>query len=378
LPLIEREDLQRDPRRFLSEATGPEGCLDFRTSGTSGRPIAVSHDQFYLFQVAAHRERRTAVLAGLVGKRLGFRHATIRPAGGAGDRASRTFASRSLIPATIRGPRLRISQATAIERNVELLNEFRPDVISSFGSYIEELFLHLHRERPPFHRPRVVNFSSEGLSDGARRLITEEFGIEVIGFYGSVEAFTLGFECEAHRGYHLNEDLYPVRIVDRQGRTLPDGHAGEVVISNLVTRGTLLLNYRLGDVGAKLPDPCPCGRSLPLLSYLQGRIGDWVETPSGQTTHPNLIMQLLNAEAGTVLRFQVVQDSPERFTVSVVAGDGTDRAALGERLRRGFAERLGPTTSVEVRFVDDLPRSPSGKVPAVVSRSGARRDPPGG
>src|SRR5665809_54552 len=64
------------------------------------------------------------------------------------------------IPAAIRGSQLRISQATAIERNVELLNEFRPDVISSFGSYIEELFLHLHRERPPFHCPRVVNFSS--------------------------------------------------------------------------------------------------------------------------------------------------------------------------------------------------------------------------
>jgi hypothetical protein len=49
-------------------------------------------------------------------------------------------------------------------------------------------------------------------------------------------------------------------------RTPDPRTSGEVVVSNLVNRETVLLNYRLGDVAASLPDRCPCGRSLPLLS----------------------------------------------------------------------------------------------------------------
>ena len=48
------------------------------------------------------------------------------------------------------------------------------------------------------------------------------------------------------------------------------------MVSNLVNRGTVLLNYRLGDVAAKLDGRCACGRTLPMMSFLEGRSDEWI------------------------------------------------------------------------------------------------------
>ncbi len=363
LPLIERQDLQRDPERFVSRARPREHLIKLRSAGTGGIPVTVLHDGFSLFQGAGHRQRSMAVAMALARRRLRFRHLAIEPEGGTGERMSRAFNSASLISPSIRGPQARISLHNSFERNIELINAFRPDVLLSFGSYIEALFLHLHRTGAEFHRPRVVSYSSDGVSEPVRRLIMEDFGIPVVSVYGSVEAFHLGFECERHLGFHLNDDLYPTRVVDSDGVGLADGEVGDVVVSNLVTRGTILLNYRLGDLAGRIPEVCPCGRRLPLLTFLQGRRGDWVESRT-----PIILLRRLLAEEQSIWRFQIVEEAADRLSVSMVPKEDCDRVATVERLVCGFAERFGRTATVDVAFVEALPRTPAGKIPEVTSR----------
>ena len=192
------------------------------------------------------------------------------------------------------------------------------------------------------HWPRVAVYHSDALAAPARRLIEEHFGIEVLTFYSAVEAATIGFECERHMGLHLNCDLNPVRIVGDDGEELPDGESGEVVVSNLVNRATVLLNYRLGDVAAKLPGPCPCGRSLPLLSFLEGRVGDWIRARDGEAVHPQAVRTLFTEEEH-VWRYQVVQRSLSHFAIALVTAPECDRPRLagpaGEELRRPVRRR---------------------------------------
>jgi phenylacetate-coenzyme A ligase PaaK-like adenylate-forming protein len=370
LPLIEREQVQRDPEYFVSRARPIGELVEQRSAGTSGDPVTIFHDQRYLFRGAAHRQRRAALVAKLAGKRFRYRHLAIRPPDSAGERTTHEFGARTLISPSIRGPQKRTSMLNPFERTLELIDEFRPDVVSTFGSYAEALFVHLHETGRPFHRPRVVVYSSDALSEPVRRLITDDFGIEVIGFYGSIEAFHLGFECDRHRGFHLNDDLYPIRIVDTDGAPVPHGATGEVVVSNLVTRGTILLNYRLGDIATRLPERCPCGRTLPLLSLFGRRLGDWLESASGDPVHPKAVHKLLQDERD-IWRFQLVERSRGDLLVSVVPKEPCDREAVRERLARGFGERLGQGTKIEVAFVDSLPRTHGGKVPPIVSRRGA-------
>jgi phenylacetate-CoA ligase len=290
LPMVEPEDLQRDVMRFTSGAAPVSTYLRLRSGGSTGRPRTVFHDTRALFENAAHGERERSLVARLVGKRVGYRESLIVVPHSSAEIVQAHCAERSLVPPGVRIARQYLSLFDAPEDNVRRLNAFAPDVIHAFGSYLEALFGYLHATGAPFHRPKVVTYSSDGLPEAARRLITETFGIPVLGTYQAVEAFKIAFECGA--GLHVNADLYPVRIVDRDGRAVPVGESGEVVVSNLVNRATVLLNYRLGDLAALAPDPCPCGRALPRLAGLHGRRDEWIDLPSGRTVHPMTVRRI--------------------------------------------------------------------------------------
>jgi phenylacetate-CoA ligase len=255
-----------------------------------------------------------------------------------------------------------------IARQIEL---FRPDSLRGYGSALAALFAHYQATGAAFHRPKVVTFNSDPLPAPARRLIEEAYGIPVFSSYTAVEAFKIGFACEQGRGYHLNVDLYPLRIVDAAGQDVAPGESGEILISNLVNRATVLLNYRLRDLGTLATAPCLCGRSLPLLASLDGRRSDIITLPSGRIVHP-LALAAIFTEDAAVWQFQVVQVGPSCFRVAVVAAQGSDRSALRERLMAGPAERFGEPVAIDIAFVDTIERTPGGKVRAFVAWHGDR------
>ncbi|MSO40857.1 MAG: phenylacetate--CoA ligase family protein [Solirubrobacterales bacterium] len=373
LPLIERDQLQADPEYFVSEAEPLERYVELRSGGGGGEPVTVYWDRRSLVLGGAHRERLRALTARLAASRLRPRMARLAAPLDSSRQTSRAFSGSSLLPASLRYASLELSMLDPMDANVEALNEFRPDVIACFGSGLEALFVHLRESGQPFLAPSVVTYGADPLSERMRRLISDDFGIEVLSVYSAIEAFQIAFECERHTGLHVNADLSALRIVDpERGESLPPGESGEVVVSNLVNRATILLNYRLGDIAAALPGSCPCGRRLPLLSQLEARSDDLIETASGELLHPQRIRAPLTSEPA-VLRYQVLQLGPGLLRVEVVTDRGADDEALCARLARTLAEPLGGGGSVEVAAVPTLPRSDRGKVRPVMSLQARER-----
>jgi len=363
LPLVERWEVQRDPERFVSEARPIETYVARHTGGSSGEPLTVYSTPFGLVQAAAYHQRAGSLHRRIARRRLGCRTLLI---GGPQPESIRPVQRvlarlRKLAGAEVR----RGSTREPLERTIELIDSFRPHVVGSYGSYMEALFEALLASGRRIHLPRLVLYGADAMSPAGRALISKEFGIPVLSVYGAHEAVWPGFECEEHVGFHINVDLNPIRVVDDAGREVDDGESGEVVVSNLVSRGTILLNYRLGDVAHKLPGPCPCGRQLPLLSFVEGRLGDWVQTPSGQRMHEHVFRGLFSGER-EIRRYQVVQRTRSHFAIALVASPDCDREPIEARLAAKFAQLLGEGTTVEVAFVEDLPRTAGGKVRNVV------------
>ena len=368
LPLLEREQVQRDPEYYLSRAEPADSYVELRSSGSTGDPLSLLYHPFSLFEQAVYSERRRSVISRLAGRRR-YREARVvdvllSPAGR--PTLSQVFRGLSLISPAVRMRQRHYGAVTPLEELIPQLDEFRPDVISSFGSFHEMLFTHLLQGGQRMHLPRVAVYAGDAMTESARAMIGREFGVEVLSAYTASEAPQIGFECERHRGHHLNVDLFPVRIVSDSGEDVPEGESGEVVVSNLQSRGTVLLNYRLNDVAARLPDRCPCGRTLPLLSLVQGRTDEWLEDSRGRHVHSQWVRGFLLREE-EVLRFQVVQESRSRFRTALVTAPGADRGAITRRLSRRFESAFGAGTEVSVSFVDSLPRSPAGKARPVIS-----------
>lgn len=368
LPLLERAQLQRDPEYFVSTAHPLNHYLMLRSGGSTGTPCTVYHDTTALFQNAAHGERERSMIIALVGKSMGYRETVIGARLSTAQEVQELCQKNGLLPLGIRIQRQYLYILDPPEKNITLLNEFKPDVIhSTFGSYLEILFPYLYTTGKQFHRPKVITYSSTGLSDSVRRLITETFGIPVLSTYQAVEAFKIGFECRQGLGLglHLNIDLYPVRIVNGNGEMLSTGKSGDVVVSNLVNRATVLLNYRLGDIACTQQDRCPCGRSLPLLSFPQGRSDDLIQLASGQIVHPQFV-RLIFTDEDEVWQYQIVQKSTTHFRVAVVAAKTCNHQQTKERLLAKFASTFGPDTTVEISFVDSINRT-AGKFRTVIS-----------
>lgn len=304
LPVLRREQVQRDPEFFNSEVGDRDSWLLLQSGGTSGRPIIVFHSRSEVFYLEAVSARFRAIVQKTIGRKAGYRETYIL-ADHSSNRTIRDYWQKhALVPQRLPAKLQRLSIADPPETNTKLINEFKPDALYGYGSYLGLLFATVQAKGLLFHTPKLVAFGADDLPSQNRRLIQEKFGIPTFSMYHCVEFSRLAFECEKHMGVHVNADVFPLRITDADGKTLPQGEQGEVVASNLLNTATVLLNYRLGDLATALP-PCPCGRHLPLVSYPQGRCDDWVQLRSGAAFHSTNLLRISDT-CRSVWQWQII------------------------------------------------------------------------
>ena len=117
----------------------------------------------------------------------------------------------------------------------------------------------------------------------------------------------------------------------------------------------------LGDLARRLPEPCGCGRTLPLLSHVEGRSTDWLRHASGNPIHPQALRTLLRNVWEGIRRYQLVQERPGHVRIVAVTAPGADREEIRSRIV-GEARRLKDPIDAEVEFSETLPRTEGGKV----------------
>jgi phenylacetate-CoA ligase len=193
-----------------------------------------------------------------------------------------------------------------------------------------------------------VSYHADSLSADGRRLVEEGFGMTVLGSYSAVECFRIGFRCEARTGFHVHDDVCHVGIVDPLGRQLPAGEEGEVVISNLFNRATVLLNYRLGDLATLTTEPCTCGRTSPRLMGLEGRVDELIHLADGRVVHP--ISVSIVVRRTPIVQFQLAQLAADRFELRLVTKDRESFERASREALPELRKLLGGAQVVSRRF----------------------------
>jgi phenylacetate-CoA ligase len=360
LPLLEKATVQASPERFVSESTLGRESVEFLTSGSTGTRLRIHHDRRSLLQNIAYAERQRVVEAKLIGKRFRYTKMWIGWPGGTGPTVHGFYRKSTFIP--VRPTHHHVSSAEPFDRVVELINDVRPDFLGGFGSYFDLFFRLAAKQDSLRHLPRVLLYGGDMMSAEGKQLVEEHFGVPVVSAYNAVEAFQIAFQCEERRNFHLHADLTHVTVV---GENADDGE-GEIVISNLVNRGTVLLNYRLGDLARLGPAGCPCGRTLPVLTELHGRVLDILALPDGRFITEGRIWNVVKRRP-EVLRYQFVQVEPLRFQLKLVTAD----PAIYEQVVPGVVQELrgvlGDSATIEPSYHESLETGPRGKFRSVLS-----------
>ncbi|MDT0464417.1 acyl-CoA reductase [Streptomyces gibsoniae] len=268
-PLLGKEDVQR----ALTSLAPEHAHLYFRSGGSTGAP-ALS-----VFTCADYDNQMRAAADGLLA--AGFDPARDRAAnlfycGGMYGSFISFFSILERLNAT------QIPMAAGPDHAVvaEALVAHRADTLFGMPSYLWQLF-HAEADRlRAYGGIRTVFYGGEHFTAEQRRVLTEEFGVEVIrsAAYGSTDLGPLGYQCAESGGsvHHVLTDLHTLEILDpHTDRPVPPGEPGRLVFSSRARSGQRLDRYEIGDLGRAVEGACPCGSHVPRLELL-GRYGDVV------------------------------------------------------------------------------------------------------
>ncbi|EKU46039.1 Putative phenylacetate-CoA ligase [Mycobacteroides abscessus subsp. abscessus] len=262
------------------------------------------------------------------------------------------------------------------ERQVQLIQDFQPDIITATPTYLLTILDEFHKQGidPTSTSLKVAICGAEPWTDEMRREIERSFAIDAVDIYGLSEVMGPGVACESAEtkdGPTIWEDHFYPEIVDPfTGEVLPDGEEGELVFTSLTKEALPIIRYRTHDLASLLPGTAhPNFRRI---SRITGRSDDLIII-RGVNVYPANVESVLFEFEHLSPHFQLVLTRPGRMdevTVEVECREGVDaaqREGLGVRVASRIKERLGVSSTVDVKDPGSLPRS-VGKLKRIIDR----------
>ena len=362
-PLLPKVVVHRDPETFIADGQRRWRLHRGRTSGTSGTPVTVWRTRSALQRRQALTVARTldwngvrpSDPAAMFGGRL------VAPVG----QAKPPFWVWDALQKFLYMSSFHLKQAH-IAAYLEAMRARRVTYVRGYTSSLHSL-ARLILENGLQDKVPDLRFAltiAEPVYDYQRETISRALGCRVVEHYGSIETVVTASECE-HGRLHLWPEVGIVEVLkDTSDEPAELGEVGRLVCTGLLNAAMPLVRYEIGDRGALATDGCPCGRSLPVLKSIEGRLDDVVVLPDGRR-----LSRFSHVFKGDIpLReAQVVQERLDFVRVFVVP-EPEFSPETGQLIKQRMHDRLGDGISVSVEVVSAIPRGPNGKFRGVVSR----------
>jgi phenylacetate-CoA ligase len=364
LPLLAKSDV-RDNLYFdlLSDNHDKRRILRITTSGSTGEPFVCFADQHQL------EIRWASTLRSLewTGYRFGDRQARLwhQTIGLSWHQALREridalFFRRLFIPA------FQMSE-DRLAHFIQRLVDHQPVLIDGYAESFNYLADYLKSHPAPGLRPKAVMSSAQALPEESRKTIESAFETQVFDKYGGREFSGIAYECSAHEGHHIVAESYIVELL-RDGRPAQPGEMGEVVITDLNNLCMPMIRYRIGDIAVAMDDtPCACGRGLPRVGRIEGRVQSIILGANGSAMPGTFFAHLFKDYDYLVRQFQVIQDEPGSLLLKLVRGPRFDTGTLESEVLSRLRHFMGAETRIEIELVDEIAMVRTGKRQATLS-----------
>ena len=367
LPVLTKQDIQNDKEKLTSTKISQDQLIPYHTGGTGN---------FIRFYIT--REQRSWELA-----------AEYRAYGWAdyelGDRCTVLWGSLFDTPldkellkrATNRIERIELYSTYVLKdeilsTQINKMRRFKPEVVRGYAGSVIFVAKKMLEDGVDDVRPRSVITSAESLLPEYRETIEEAFGCRVYDHYGTREIGAIASECSEHSGYHISAENVLLEFV-MDGEHVAPGERGVIYATNLRNFGMPFIRYELGDVGKPSDETCSCGRGLPLMESIDGRVSQFLSLYDEET---GKIIPVQAADPGVIgvvmdnvpqKTYRVYQETLEKITIEI-----EPRESYSEKNTQYILDyldaRIGKYVEIEVKLVDEIPPLPSGKRSVVVSK----------
>lgn len=359
LPLLEKGPLRDDALGFLRSDLNPRFKMISRTSGSTGTPIDNHWTYREVRNARAVREVRSAGWAGVsfFQPRATFSGRFVEP----NPESSGPFHRYNCVEKQVYFSAFHLRPETA-QQYVDALHRHQTRWLTGYAvSYYLLADLILNRGLQVPDSLSAVITTSEKVTPEMRSVMEKAFGCRVFEEYSTVENCLFASECEAG-SLHVSPDVSVVEILRPDGTPCDPEEPGEVVTTCLMRDYQPFIRYRVGDVAAWSAEPCSCGRTMPVLKEVIGRLEDVVIGPDGRRL---VRFHGVFVDQPHVREGQIIQETRQRIRVKVVPTDGFDQKDV-EDIQQRVSQRVGDM-EVIVETVDEIPRTKAGKFKAVIN-----------
>jgi len=208
---------------------------------------------------------------------------------------------------------------------------------------------------------KVVITTSEILSKVQRKIIESVFNCRVVNEYGASEVSILAFECP-NGGMHIMSDNVYIEFI-RDDKLAPLGEIGEIVVTELHNYSMPIVRYKIGDAGISSNEACSCGRGLPLVKRIEGRLSDILMDTKGRIVHSEVFYYVIKSivkKSEEIKQFRFIQRSKKKIIAKIVKGRNYTSKTTVNLINR-LHKFLGQDMEIEVEFVNGIPLEKSGK-----------------
>jgi phenylacetate-CoA ligase len=368
--ILEKEDVRRNPRAFVADDCSTRWMFPEHTSGTSGTPLTLWR----------RRETQRAWYA-LLEARMRQWHGVVRR-----DRWA-ILGGQLIVPVHRHNPPFWIWNPAMHQlymssyhlspeyagHYLDALQHYAVKYLLGYTSALYFIAREVLRTGRSGLKMAVVLTNAEPVSDIQRAVISQAFQCPVRESYGVAEIVVAASECPKGR-MHLWPEVGVIEVFDGHEH-VPDGTPGDLVCTGLLNVDMPLIRYRVGDRAAVEParsTPCSCGRLMPSMAALEGRVDDVLHTIDGRRigrVDPIFKGDLPIHEA------QVIQETLACIRIRYVPAHDFGRKSAGEMIRAVRAY-IGPV-QVILEPMQRIPREASGKFRPVICKLSVEKQRPG-
>lgn len=335
------------------------------SSGTTGKPTVVGYTQNDIDNWANLVARSIRAAGGRKGDIVHIAYGYGLFTGGMGAHYGAERLGCTVVPMS----------GGQTEKQIQLIEDFKPDIIMVTPSYMLTILDQLEKQGKSAKTSiKVGIFGAEPWTEGTRDAIQTRADLDAVDIYGLSEIMGPGVasECiESKDGPVIWEDFFYPEIIDPiTGEVLPDGSEGELVFTTLTKEGLPMIRYRTRDLTRLLP---PTSRSMRRIGKITGRSDDMLII-RGVNVFPTQIEEIIARFPSLSAQYLIEvakQGHLDTVIVNTELQPGADnsesaRAEVAKKVRERIKTLVGITTEVIVHHAFTLQRSEVGKAKRVI------------
>jgi len=352
IPLLTRRDLQEHFEQLKCRSVPPHGGVgEAITTGSTGTPVRVLKTELclMLWDVITLRDE-------LWHRRdLGAKLAMIRHGMPEGEFPNWGRATHGLAAT---GPLVVLGIQHDVATQLAWLEQQHPHYLMTHPSLLQELLRQSSAAGQRLDLLREVRTFGEPVTPGLREQCREIWGVPIVDAYSATEVGYMALQCPLHEHYHVQAEDVLIEVLDDDGKPCLPGETGRVVVTSLHNFAMPLVRYEIGDY-ATVGEPCDCGRGLPVLSRIAGRVRNMLVTADGRRFWIGLGSGTIPRIA-PIRQYQFAQVEPDLVEVRLVAASALS-VAQEEQLRAHALAQLPAGFRVRLAYRDVIARGVSGK-----------------